>query len=171
MTRNAFVANWAVRGPGGLFSLPPKHQVSANAKRFRSGAYQTSYTKCFFGQAIVSNEDFGNLYRKSGTAQKHVVKKEEIPRTDFKSSFVCIMDTPGSQNTMQRSANTKRINEERNAACKDGQLAASDHGVNVSQDRTQRGIKKHTMSKSRDPCIGYPERTSKCYAQKIGTSF
>ncbi len=128
MTRNAFLANRAVRGPGGLFSLPSTRSVSANVKLFRSGAYQTSYTKCFFSQAVASNENFGNLYRKSGTAQKHIAKREEIPRTDFNSSFVCVMDIPGSQNTMQRRANMKRTNENRNAACRYGQVGASDRG-------------------------------------------
>ena len=129
MARNAFVTNWAVRGPRGLFDLQSRHRVSTNAKKWRSGTYQTSYTKYFFGQAVASDEDFGNLYRKSGTTQKHLVKREEIPRTDFKLSFVCVTDTPGSQNTMQRSANTKRTNEDRNAACKAGQLGASDRGM------------------------------------------
>jgi len=118
VTRNAFVANRAVRGLGGLFNLPSRRSVSANVKYFRSGAYQTSYTKRFFSQPVASNEDFSNLYTKSGTA--HMVKREEIRRTDFRSSFVCVMDIPGSQNTMQRSATTKRTNEDRNAACKDG---------------------------------------------------
>lgn len=45
-------------------------------------------------------------------------------------------------------------------------------GVNENQDRTHsRGVKEHTMSKSCGPCIGYPERTSKCYAQEIRTAF
>lgn len=128
MTRNAFVANRAVGGPGGLFNLPSRRSISANVKSFRSEAYQTSYTKRFFSQAVASNEDFSNLCTKSGTAQKHLVKREAIPRTDFRSSFVCVMDIPGSQNTMQRSANTKRTNEDRNAACKDGELGASNWG-------------------------------------------
>lgn len=94
------------------------------------------------------------IYTRNQESHINIVKREEIPRTDFRSSFVCVMDIPGSQNTMQRSADTNRTDEDRNAACKDGQLGASDWGWMKVRTEHSRGVKKRTMSKSRDPRIG-----------------
>jgi len=52
--------------------------------------------------------------------EKSLVERNEIPRTDFKSSFVGITHAPGSRNDVPRNESTKRTKEKRNAACMDG---------------------------------------------------
>jgi len=100
-----------------------------SAQRFNASAasaYQTSYTKIFCGQVIAPNEVFGDLHDKSGIHNEAFrYEGEERSRTVLNTSFVSVTHIPGSENTIQMSASTKRTNKNRKAMCRDGLLGAS----------------------------------------------
>jgi hypothetical protein len=102
---------------------------AVSAQRFDASAYsayQTSYTECPCGQAVAPNEVFGDLRDKSGIHNETFrYVGEEMSRTVLKASFVGVTHIPGSENTIQMSASTKRTNENRKAICRDGLVGAS----------------------------------------------